>query len=98
MPEALFPLFLDLRNKPVLVVGAGTVAASKLQPLLAAGAVVTVVAPVAVPEIAALADAGQLRWQKRRFRAFDLSGVWLAVAATSDRAVTRRARLRANSA
>ncbi len=87
MPDALFPLFLDLRNKPVLVVGAGSVAASKLQPLLAAGAVITVVAPLAVPEIAALAAAGRLRWQRRRFRAFDLQGVWLVVAATADRAV-----------
>ena len=87
MHDALFPLFLDLRNKPVLVVGAGSVAASKLQPLLAAGAVVTVVAPVAVPEIVELSAAGQLRWQQRRFRPLDLRGVWLAVAATADHAV-----------
>ena len=87
MPDTLFPLFLDLRNKPVLVVGAGSVATSKLQPLLAAGAAVTVVAPVATPEITALAAAGHLHWQRRRFRALDLKGVWLAVAATADCAV-----------
>lgn len=40
----LYPVFLDLRGLPVVVVGGGTVAKSKLAGLLAAGAHVTVVA------------------------------------------------------
>lgn len=87
MHEALFPLFLDLRDKPVLVVGAGSVALGKIRGLLAAGAAITVVAPAAVAEVAALAAGHVLSWRRRRFRTMDLDGVWLAVAATSDRAV-----------
>ena len=41
----LYPVFLDLRDLPVVVIGAGPVAASKLAGLLAAGARITVVAP-----------------------------------------------------
>ena len=40
-----FPLFLDLQGRDVAVVGGGEVALRKVQALLSAGAVVTVVAP-----------------------------------------------------
>ncbi len=42
---AVFPVFLKLEGRPVLVVGAGPVAAGKVRPLLDAGARVTVMAP-----------------------------------------------------
>ena len=54
---AVFPVFLKLEGRPVLVVGAGPVAAGKVPPLVDAGARVTVVAPDVVGEIAALARA-----------------------------------------
>jgi siroheme synthase-like protein len=55
MTRALYPVFLDLTGMPVVVVGGGPVAASKLDGLLVAGAVVTVVAPEIVPAIRAQA-------------------------------------------
>jgi uroporphyrin-III C-methyltransferase/precorrin-2 dehydrogenase/sirohydrochlorin ferrochelatase len=48
---ALYPAFLKLDGLPVVVVGGGTVAAAKLDALLAAGARVTVVAPHVLPSI-----------------------------------------------
>ncbi|HUJ63419.1 MAG TPA: bifunctional precorrin-2 dehydrogenase/sirohydrochlorin ferrochelatase [Kofleriaceae bacterium] len=42
---SLYPVFLKLEGLPVVIVGGGTVAAQKLDGLLAAGAEVTVVAP-----------------------------------------------------
>ena len=50
---SVFPVFLKLAGRRVLVVGAGPVAASKLAALLEADALVTVVAPDVVEEIAA---------------------------------------------
>src|SRR5947209_3662601 len=44
-PMRHYPIFLDLKDRPVLVVGAGTVALRKTRGLLEAGARVTVVAP-----------------------------------------------------
>ena len=50
-----FSVFLKLEGRRVLVVGAGPVAAGKIRPLVDAGAVVTVVAPDVVDEIASQA-------------------------------------------
>jgi len=70
------PLFLDLRDRRVVVVGAGTVAARRTARLRAAGAYVVVVAvepraPVEADEV-----------HQRPFAAADLDGAWLALACT----------------
>lgn len=75
--EPLFPLFLKLTGRRVVLVGGGPVAAGKLAALLAAGAEVLVVAPEVRPEIAA---AG-VRVERRPFSPADLDGAWLVVAA-----------------
>jgi siroheme synthase-like protein len=85
-----YPIFLDLRGRPVVVVGGGTVAARKTRGLLAANAAVTVVSPAVSPLIQRLAKAGRLKWVRRRYRAGDLRGAHLAVAATDDQAVNAR--------
>ncbi len=74
---ALFPAFLKLQDRRVLVVGGGAVAEAKLQGLLAAGARVTVVAPEIRPAIVA---AG-VPFLRRGFRASDVQGAWLVIAA-----------------
>ncbi|HUO33656.1 MAG TPA: bifunctional precorrin-2 dehydrogenase/sirohydrochlorin ferrochelatase [Candidatus Acidoferrum sp.] len=84
MAQPLFPVFLKLAGRPCLVVGAGNVASSKILSLVEAGAVVTVVAPHASPEIEHLANDGTIRWASRIFLPGDLDGVFLAIAATSD--------------
>ena len=61
----------------MLLVGGGTVAASKLEGLLAADAVVTVVAPEINP---AMKKPG-VTLHRREFEAADLDGVWWVVAA-----------------
>lgn len=76
----LFPAFLKLNGRRVLVVGGGGVAASKLRGLLDAGARVTVVAPAIVDEIASTPNVTLVQ---RRFDPSDLDGVWLAVAAAT---------------
>ena len=81
-----YPLFLDVRGKPVLVAGAGKVALRKAKGLVEAGARVTVVAPRRAPGFAEL----PVRFERRRFRASDLNGALLAFAATDDRRVNRR--------
>jgi siroheme synthase-like protein len=71
------------------VVGAGRIAARKVESLLEAGAEVHVVAPRVGPEVRAWADGGRLALRERAFDASDLDGVWLAVTATDDPAVNR---------
>ena len=89
----LYPAFLKLDGRRVVVVGAGPVAASKLRGLLDAGADVTVVAPEWVDEAAA-ADVTRV---EREFRPSDLDGAWLVVAAATpgvNREVARAAETR----
>ena len=85
----LYPVFLNVANRPCLVVGGGAVAARKLRGLLEAGARVTVVAPRRVDALAEAAAAGDVTWIPRAFEAGDLDGMVLAFVATSDREVNR---------
>jgi uroporphyrin-III C-methyltransferase / precorrin-2 dehydrogenase / sirohydrochlorin ferrochelatase len=77
MSAELFPVFLKLTGRHVVIVGAGPVAASKLAALLGAGARVTVVAPVILPVI----EEAPVTILRRRFVPSDLDGAWLVVAA-----------------
>jgi len=89
MHSELFPAFIKLEGRPCLVVGAGSIATSKIASLLRAAARITVVAPQAKSEIAKLAATGNIVWLEREFRASDLKGVFLAIAATTDPQVNR---------
>ncbi len=84
-----FPAFLDLLDRPSLLVGGGEPAARKLRLLLKAGARVAVVAPRVTPEIEALAAAGKIALDRRDFRADDVTGRALVVGATGLDAVDR---------
>src|SRR5688500_11764493 len=80
---SLFPIFVKLEGRPVLLVGAGPVGENKVGGLLSSGAVVTVVAPEATPAIRKLAEDGKIFWHQRAFDPRDLDGMTLAVAAVS---------------
>lgn len=78
-----FPLFVSLADKKVLVVGAGKIAARRIGVLKHFGAQVQVIAPEKRAEFEA-------DFAARAFEPADLDGVYLAVAATDDRAVNRQ--------
>jgi len=73
----LYPVFLKLTGRRVLLIGGGKVAAGKLDGLLAAGALVTVVAPDVGPSF----DRPGVTICRRRFEPHDLDGSWWVVAA-----------------
>jgi uroporphyrin-III C-methyltransferase/precorrin-2 dehydrogenase/sirohydrochlorin ferrochelatase len=88
----MFPAFLNLSLRRVVVVGGGPVAASKLDALLLAGAEVMVVAPDVVPDI----ERRPVTVVRRPFEDADLDGAWWVVAAApSD--VNRRVRAAADA-
>lgn len=84
------PLLVDVAGRRVVAVGAGPVAAAKTAPLLEAGADLVVVAPAAVPAIRDAAGTGRLTWHVRDYTGGDLTGAFLAIAATADAAVNAR--------
>jgi precorrin-2 dehydrogenase / sirohydrochlorin ferrochelatase len=80
---AQYPVNLILAGEPCLVVGAGSVAARKVEGLLACGARVHVIAETVGPEVRASAVSAE----ERRYRRGDVAGFRLVFAATSDHAV-----------
>lgn len=91
-------MFLKLAKRRCLVVGAGKTAEEKIPTLLRCGASVVVVAPTATRSIQSWAAERKIVWERRRFEARDLNGVFLVVVATplksSNRTVSERAKER----
>jgi siroheme synthase-like protein len=79
-----YPVFLDLQNKPVLVVGGGNVALTKVEGLLDAGASVTVVSPELNERMEQLRQEGRFMYIHRKYEPGDLEGYDLVFAATDD--------------
>lgn len=76
---ALFPVFLRLAGRRVVVVGAGSVASDKIAALLLSGASITVVAPEVHESIAR----SPVTVQRRAFAPSDLDGAWFVLAAAT---------------
>ena len=90
MTAPLFPLFADLRDRTVLVVGGGAVAERKVEALLHAGALPLVASPDLSEKLQAWHQAGRIRWQVGGFHEALLEEAWLVIAATDDHAVNRK--------
>jgi precorrin-2 dehydrogenase / sirohydrochlorin ferrochelatase len=82
----LYPVNLIVADRPVLVVGAGRVAAQKVRGLVAAGAVVTVVAPDVDDAVRRQA----VTVAQRPYRRGEVADYRLAVAATGDAEVNQQ--------
>jgi siroheme synthase-like protein len=79
-----YPVNLVVAGRRCVVVGAGRIAARKIEALLAAGADVHVVAPKLGDQVRAWRDEERIDADERKFEASDLDGAWLATAATDD--------------
>jgi siroheme synthase-like protein len=79
----LFPAFLKLHSRRVLVVGGGSIAAQKIPGLLEAGAQVHVVSPKLAPQLTDWVRNQQITWSPKPFEPEDLDGAFLVIAATS---------------
>ena len=85
-----YPVFLELNNRPCLVVGGGNVAVQKVSGLLAADAKVIVVSPELRPELQSLLDGGRIAHIPRAYDAIDIEGMQLVMVATDDGAVNHQ--------
>lgn len=85
-----YPIYLELEQIPVLLVGGGHVALEKIGRLVDSGARVTLVAPDLIPAVRAYADSGRVRWLSRPFENGDTAGHHFVFVATDNGAVNRR--------
>src|ERR1700720_1285445 len=80
---SLFPIFVKLEGRLIVVVGGGNIAEVKIPGVLAAGARMRLIAPSITPQIAEWVRFGKIDWLPKEFEAADLQGAFLVVAATS---------------
>ena len=79
----LFPMFVKLAGRKVVVVGGGDTAAGKVDGLLRAGATVVIVSRALNLRLAALVRENKIAWREKEFAPEDLRGAFLVIAATS---------------
>ena len=82
MPE-YYPVYLNLAGKRCVILGGGTIAQGKIAALRDAGASITVISPEATDGIRRAAQRGHITFEQREYRAGDLDGAFIAVAATN---------------
>lgn len=85
--NTLYPVFMQLNDRKVLVVGGGSVAERKVRALLPTGARVHVGAPDLTAALAQWRDTEALTWLEGAFREDWLDDAWLVIAATDDHEV-----------
>jgi len=85
-----YPAFIDLRNKPAVVIGGGSVAERKVRSLIEAGADVRVISPEITKGIAELRDRALLKHSKRTYIKGDLKKAFIAIAGTSSPLVNKK--------
>jgi len=79
-----FPLFLKLKDQPCLVIGAGSIAARKIDLLSRAGATITVIANEVSSGVANMQNTHNLTIKQKLFEKTDLPGFRLVVSATDN--------------
>jgi uroporphyrin-III C-methyltransferase/precorrin-2 dehydrogenase/sirohydrochlorin ferrochelatase len=93
-----FPLFVDLRDQLVVVVGGGAVAERKIALLVKSGARIRLVSPVVTSGLQALAVAGAVEHLPVTYAPACIAGARLVVAASSDRVANQGAAADARAA
>ncbi|HEY7599178.1 MAG TPA: bifunctional precorrin-2 dehydrogenase/sirohydrochlorin ferrochelatase, partial [Candidatus Limnocylindrales bacterium] len=82
-----YPAFLDLRGRPVVVIGGGREAQRKVEGLLAAQAKVTVVSPALTKSLRQRLEDGAIDLIQREYQEGDIEGFDLVMVATDDGSV-----------
>lgn len=81
-PKVYYPIFLNLKNKSVVIIGGGKVAERKVLTLLKTGADLTVISPELTKKIEREKLKGRIKHIRRQYRKGDLKNAFLVIAAT----------------
>jgi siroheme synthase-like protein len=77
-----YPVYIELRDQPCVMIGGGKIAEGKVEGLLAAQARVTVISPDLTPSLRRLADEKRITYLPRLYQPGDLSGAFMVICAT----------------
>ena len=93
-----FPVFLDLKDRPCLVIGGGSVASRKVKNLQTAEAKVVVISPKVSDELKQLHHDGKITVIEREYQTTDIAVAFLVVAATDNTDVNEQVAEQAHNA
>ena len=82
-----FPMFVDLTQKKIVVIGAGNIAKRRIQTLLSFAGTIEVIAPDACEEVKKLAQEDRLIWKEKEYDREDLYDADLVLSATNNEKV-----------
>ena len=85
-----YPIYLDIEDRSVVIVGGGNVCARKAETMMKYGARVTVVSPEFTDEIEKWASDGALKIRRKKYDETDLDGATIVIASTDDEAINTR--------
>ena len=83
-------LGLRLRDRRVIVIGGGAVAARRVPRLLAVGADVVLISPAVTPALEELAAQRRIEWRRREYASGDCADAWLVIACAGPAEVNER--------
>lgn len=90
MEKQYFPMFVDISQKDILVVGGGRIAARRVETLLKFAEHITVVSPELNDRFKELVQAKKVTWIARDFEENDLTGRDMVLAATNQHLVNQQ--------
>src|SRR6266516_2735357 len=85
-----YPIFLDIENRSVVIIGGGNVCARKAETMMNYGARVSIVSPDFTDEIERWARDGALQIRRKRYEQSDLEGANIVIASTDDQSVNEQ--------
>jgi siroheme synthase-like protein len=85
-----YPIYLDIEDRNVVIIGGGNVCARKAETMMKYGARVTVVSPEFTEEIEQWAREGCLALKRKEYDASDLDGAHIVIASTDIQAVNEQ--------
>jgi len=85
-----YPIFVNLKDQPCTVIGGGKIAEGKVEGLLDAGAMITVISPALTPALQNLADEKQFTYIERIYQNGDLDGAFMVICATDQNDINHR--------
>ena len=90
MERTYFPIFINLINKRVVVIGGGVIATRRVQTLCSFGCNIEVIAPEVSESLKNLVKEEKITWHARPYQVEDVVGATIVVSATNQRMVNRK--------
>jgi precorrin-2 dehydrogenase/sirohydrochlorin ferrochelatase len=85
-----YPVYIELRGQPCVVIGGGKIAEGKVEGLLAARANVTVISPDLTVHLRELVEEKKITYLARAYQPGDLTGAFMVICATDQAEVNHQ--------